>query len=178
MEHRESPRPSRPPLFRLLRVVLFVLLALLAAVAGFVAYLSIAEFRPAAEQAAESVSEAYPGDAVALDTAYTVMSFNIGYAGLGEESDFFIDGGAQTRPSSAQIVQKTLPAYPPPSRRQTRILRCYRRWTAMPSAPMAWTRRRSLPRFPNGARPLRPTMSAPMCPIRCRIPSGAWRPDF
>ena len=106
MEHKESPRPSRTPLFRVLRVVLFVLLALLAAVAGFVAYLSIAEFRPAAEQAAESVSEAYPGDAVALDTAYTVMSFNIGYAGLGEESDFFMDGGAQTRPSSAQIVQK------------------------------------------------------------------------
>lgn len=37
---------------------------------------------------------------------FTVVSWNLGYAGLGEESDFFADGGEQSRPLSKALVLK------------------------------------------------------------------------
>ena len=43
-----------------------------------------------------------PGDEV------SILSWNIGYAGLGEESDFFMDGGKQTRAPSKAIVEKNM----------------------------------------------------------------------
>jgi endonuclease/exonuclease/phosphatase family metal-dependent hydrolase len=39
-----------------------------------------------------------------------VLSWNVGYAGLGSESDFVIDGGRHVRPSSRQLVERNLEA--------------------------------------------------------------------
>ncbi len=38
--------------------------------------------------------------------AYSIMSWNIGYAGLGKDEDFFMDGGKKVRPESKQVVEK------------------------------------------------------------------------
>lgn len=38
----------------------------------------------------------------------TVLSWNIGYAGLGREADFFADGGKQVRPPSQKGVRRNL----------------------------------------------------------------------
>lgn len=38
----------------------------------------------------------------------TILSWNLGYAGLGAEADFFMDGGRQYRPASGKLVDKNL----------------------------------------------------------------------
>ena len=43
-----------------------------------------------------------PGDSV------SILTWNVGYAGLGEESDFFMDGGKQVRAPSKAIVEKNM----------------------------------------------------------------------
>lgn len=52
-------------------------------------------------------SSAEPGNAAGAD-AFTLLTWNIGYAGMGEESDFVLDHGKQLRPESKKIVQKNL----------------------------------------------------------------------
>lgn len=42
------------------------------------------------------------------DSEISIASWNIGYAGMGEESDFFMDLGEQKRPLSATLVDKNL----------------------------------------------------------------------
>lgn len=39
------------------------------------------------------------------DTSFTIMTWNIGYAGLSEETDFFYDGGKMMRPEEAIVMR-------------------------------------------------------------------------
>ncbi|MFA6707859.1 MAG: endonuclease/exonuclease/phosphatase family protein [Sphaerochaetaceae bacterium] len=41
-------------------------------------------------------------------TELTILSWNIGYAGMGKEADFFMDGGSQYRPQKSSLVYKNL----------------------------------------------------------------------
>lgn len=89
-----------------LKVILIVLLVLVVLVAALLIWLSATALDPESEGVAltpgESTASYAPGDTV------SVLSWNTGYAALGEESDFFMDGGEQTRPESRNIVEKNL----------------------------------------------------------------------
>ncbi len=43
-----------------------------------------------------------------LDSEFSVMTFNIGYAGLGAAEDFVMDGGEKGRPDSKEVVETYL----------------------------------------------------------------------
>ncbi len=93
-----------------IRVILIVLLALILAIAAFFAFLTATQLDPKSEGAninlmmdsAAAPKEINEGDSI------SVLSWNIGYAALGAESDFFMDGGEQTRPESKSVVEKNL----------------------------------------------------------------------
>lgn len=89
-----------------LKTILIVLLVLVVLVAALLIWLSVTALDPETEGVAltpgESTAIFTPGDTV------SVLSWNTGYAALGEESDFFMDGGEQTRPESRNIVEKNL----------------------------------------------------------------------
>lgn len=89
-----------------LKIILIILLVLVVLVAALLIWLSAAALDPETEGVAltpgESTATFAPGDTV------SVLSWNTGYAALGEESDFFMDGGEQTRPESRNIVEKNL----------------------------------------------------------------------
>ena len=90
-----------------LKIILVVLLVLVVLVAALLIWLSATALDPETEAAvltpdAGSTASCAPGDTI------SVLSWNTGYAALGEESDFFMDGGAQTRPESKNIVEKNL----------------------------------------------------------------------
>ena len=92
---------------KLLRVLLVLVLVLLIAFLVLLAWLSATEFKPAAVEALElrklsDESEAIPSEGL------SVLSWNIGYAGLGAESDFFMDGGQDARPKDAAAVNRYL----------------------------------------------------------------------
>lgn len=88
--------------------IFFLILVLL--IAAFFAFLTVTQLDPKSEGAnvnlmldrEESDRTFSEGDAI------SVMSWNIGYSALGKESDFFMDGGEQTRPDSKAVVEKNL----------------------------------------------------------------------
>ena len=91
---------------KVLRVLLILVLIIVIAVGGLLGWLTATEYKPApVEELAVrgSGSEgAVPADGL------TVLSWNIGYAGLGAESDFFMDGGKDSRSADRATVDRYL----------------------------------------------------------------------
>ena len=88
----------------LLKTVLAIVLVVVIAAAGLIGFLSVTEFRPADTEAAEITGR---GEG-APSGETTVLSWNIGYAGLGAASDFFMDGGENVRAADRDTVNKYL----------------------------------------------------------------------
>ena len=76
-------------------VILFAIL--------FILFLTIVEYRP---KQIEDVPYTTDTDMLLREKPYSIMSWNIGYAGLGKDEDFFMDGGKKVRPDSKKVVQK------------------------------------------------------------------------
>lgn len=90
-----------------LKLIGALLAAVLLAVTALVVYLSVNEFKPEDRTPASTVfmppdAQAFSGDTV------TVMTFNTGYAGLGEDADFFMDGGKNVRATDEDGVRENL----------------------------------------------------------------------
>ena len=86
-----------------------ILLAVILLLAiGLVAYLCITEFDPEPREAVTRYQVAEDSLALQAGQEFTVFSWNIGYGGLGEESDFFMDGGKMVDPPSQQAVEKNM----------------------------------------------------------------------
>ena len=85
------------------KILLIVLAVLLAAVVLLFAWLTITEYRP--DPVTElDVASSEDGALIPSDRELSVMSWNIGYAGLGEDSDFFMDGGTGVQSASKEQV--------------------------------------------------------------------------
>ncbi len=78
---------------------------------AFVGWLTATEYKPApVEQAARGqiedgflrAEENYKGQPL------KILTWNTGYCGLGEESDFVLDGGKTSNPESKEVVEKNL----------------------------------------------------------------------
>ena len=89
------------------KILLIVLAVLLAAVVLLFAWLTITEYRPDPVTELDVVSSE-EGSLIPSDRELSIMSWNIGYAGLGEDSDFFMDGGEGVRPSDAETVRQNM----------------------------------------------------------------------
>ena len=76
-------------------VILFAIL--------FILFLTIVEYRP---KQIEDVPFKSNTDMLLRKTPYSIMTWNIGYAGLGKDEDFFMDGGKKVRPDSKAVVEK------------------------------------------------------------------------
>ena len=92
---------------KLLKGLGIVLLVLVLALAGLVGWLTVTEYRPADYETLE-ISGTPGSRAVAPEEELSILSWNIGYAGLGAEEDFFMDGGTHARPDSQDQVLKYL----------------------------------------------------------------------
>lgn len=111
---------KKTPLFRIAGFKrLAIVLALLAGAAVFLfavllLTLSITEYHPAQIEAAHTaLSNSRPDTQKmlpALDAGQTlrIVSWNIGYGGLGAKQDFFMDGGTMVRPQNKAAVEENL----------------------------------------------------------------------
>ena len=91
---------------KLLKVLLIVILVIVVLVGAGLGYLTATEYRPAA---VEEVPIAFPLDRqVQEGQSLSILSWNIGYAGLGAESDFFMDGGSGVRSADEETVNRYL----------------------------------------------------------------------
>ncbi len=86
------------------KILISLLLMVVIALLGFLAILSIMEYKPFDEQnlLVDKYSEKQKN--VELGKEMTLLSWNIGYGGLGKEMDFFMDGGEMARPESKSDV--------------------------------------------------------------------------
>lgn len=69
----------------------------------FILFLTIVEYRP---KPLEDIPFTSGTKMLLRGKPYSLMSWNIGYAGLGKDEDFFMDGGKKVRPDSKKYVEK------------------------------------------------------------------------
>lgn len=90
-----------------LKIILIILAVLVGLVAALLIWLTATQLNVKTETAVvthgkNSIASFAPGDSV------SILTWNVGYAGLGEESDFFMDGGKQVRAPSKAVVEKNM----------------------------------------------------------------------
>ena len=101
------------PLKRALLVLLLLALAIVLFAAGFIAFLTVTEYKPADTETVDVLRT--PGEGgMALSTqegvSLRILSWNIGYGGLGQDADFFMDGGSGVRAKDRETVEENLSA--------------------------------------------------------------------
>lgn len=85
------------------RVLLLLLSGLLVMAAGFLLWLTLTDFRPANSGILPLNGTA--GISPRQDMEIGLLSWNIGYAGLGKDMDFFYDGGSKVRAPLAKYQE-------------------------------------------------------------------------
>lgn len=91
---------------KLLRIFGGVLLILVFVVAALGAYLTFDEYNPPDEVELEVTGSAE--HTASLDKEYSLMIWNIGYGALGDNADFFMDGGKSVYTADKKRVQENL----------------------------------------------------------------------
>lgn len=89
---------------KFLKVFGSILLVIVLLLGAFVAFLSIKEFKPEPIEKVEVMNNEgrsnFSGDVV------SVLTYNVGYAGLGDNADFFMDGGKQVSTADEARVKE------------------------------------------------------------------------
>jgi endonuclease/exonuclease/phosphatase family metal-dependent hydrolase len=86
-----------------LKILIYLVLCLAGIFLILLIMATIADFRPGKEENAQSSGRS--PEMERSDVIFTVLSWNLGYFGLGKESDFFYDGGRMTRPEKDFYLQ-------------------------------------------------------------------------
>lgn len=81
-------------MFKILKVMLGLILLIIILLAGLIGFGTLTRYRPADQ---ELLFEARQHTVVPDTVTIRVISWNIGYAGLGDDMDFFYDGGKKMR---------------------------------------------------------------------------------
>ena len=89
------------------KTLLILVLVILLGLAGLLGWLTMTEYNP------DPIEELEPLSYQAVNTLpegarLNVLSWNIGYAGLGAEQDFLMDGGQTVRPGEENVVRRYL----------------------------------------------------------------------
>lgn len=71
----------------------------------FFGFLTIVEYRPAP---VETVSFTSGTEKLEVEEKISLMTWNIGYAGLGKDDDFFMSGGTKVQPDSPEVSEAYL----------------------------------------------------------------------
>ncbi len=86
---------------KIIKYIFSLIFLLLIFFAGFLVYSTLTDFRPE-----EKIILLESTNAPKIeDNSFTIMSWNIGYAGLGDNMDFFYDGGTKTRDTEQRTVE-------------------------------------------------------------------------
>ena len=79
---------------KILKIVLIILGVILVLAAGLIIWLSVTEFNPAdVTDVNIETNSKEDSSSPSLGQKLTIISWNTGYAGLGKDADFFMDGG-------------------------------------------------------------------------------------
>jgi endonuclease/exonuclease/phosphatase family metal-dependent hydrolase len=86
---------------RLLKYILWLLVGLAGLFIVFLAYATLDNYTPPPEEVVFTREQQNP----LSDSLFTMVTWNIGYAGLDSSMDFFYDGGEQVRPGKEEVTR-------------------------------------------------------------------------
>lgn len=86
-----------------LKIPIWMTLTLAGIFGLFLVVISITDYKPGAVEKREVTGNAR--EITGSDSLFTLVSWNIGYFGLGKDCDFFYDGGKMTKPSKADYLK-------------------------------------------------------------------------
>jgi len=87
----------------LIRLIVFAIVFVALYLAVIIVWGSLTDYQP--EDITELEISGNPVSSNLTDTTFTLLSWNIGFCGLGAEMDFFYDGGEMVRPTE-QLIEK------------------------------------------------------------------------
>lgn len=90
---------------KIVKIILAFLGILVLFFGGIIIFLSVTEYKP---EKIEELTKIEGSKSLKLEDSFSVMTFNIGYAGLGKDQDFFMDGGKMVRPEQKENVEENL----------------------------------------------------------------------
>lgn len=93
---------------KFLKVLAVVIAVPVLAFIGLLIWLTVTDYKPAGVVNLEVMNN--PGVKVANGQQLSIMTWNIGYCGLGKNEDFFMDGGKKGKPDNIEVVQENLNA--------------------------------------------------------------------
>ncbi len=96
----------KKPVRILLRIALAVLAAAAAAAVLTAAFLTVTEYRP--DEVEPLTVSGKAGRTLSVGDTVRVMTWNIGYGALGDNADFFMDGGSGVMTASKERVEQNL----------------------------------------------------------------------
>lgn len=91
---------------RILKIASLLVLAAALLVGGFLLYITLSDYKP--KEVTELSISNQTGAILEQGKPFTVTTFNIGYAGLDSDQDFFMDGGTHSRASSKKQTEANL----------------------------------------------------------------------
>ena len=89
----------------MLKIIISIVGVLLILIVAFVAYLSISEYKP---EDTEALTAQSGNQTLQLSKDISIISYNIGYAALSQDEDFFMDGGQRVRPAGKDLINANL----------------------------------------------------------------------
>lgn len=93
---------------KILKILLIVILVVVIGLGGLLGWLTATEFRPQPVETLEPLRAETGAARLRQGESVDVLSWNIGYAGLGAASDFFMDGGKDARSADEATVKQYL----------------------------------------------------------------------
>jgi len=105
MKNREKKQHSLP--FKIFRGIGIFFLVIIIAFAGLIGFLSVTEYKPADVIAVLDVG-GKADKTLKVGDSLTVMSWNIGYGALGDNADFFMDGGSSVKTADVKRVNENM----------------------------------------------------------------------
>ena len=92
--------------FNIFRVIIIFVLAVVLLLGGMIGFLSVTEYKPKDSETVEVTGES--SNKVKLNEEISVLTFNIGYGALGDNADFFMDGGKSVYTADETRVNENL----------------------------------------------------------------------
>lgn len=99
-------KKEKPVWKKILEWVLWILGAVAAVLVVFLIWDTVAEYKPDDVEPVEIKGEA--SESLAIDEELTVMTWNVGYCALGDNADFFMDGGSHVQTADEARVKANL----------------------------------------------------------------------
>ncbi len=101
-------KKKKHPVRKILKVILIIFLVLIVLFAGLLVFLSVTEYKP--DDREDLTVEGTADKAIPKSETVKIVSWNVGYCALGDNADYFMDGGKMVYTSSKKRVEENLDA--------------------------------------------------------------------